>query len=367
MRILFLHKRFYMHKDLINDRYGRFYEIPDYLAKRGHQIRLVCHSYRNTETSGLTVQGNFSINSFKLEWNPLSGFIRHYYRLVEMVRKDRPDVIIAGSDCYQIIIGAALARRYAIPFIADMYDNFAWYKASRIPGVLSLFARALAQASAVTAVSDALMDLVKEKYLPFGKLYLIENAVSKNFLAHHQRDLARAVLGFESDRIYIGTAGDLSAEKGLEQLLNAFKAIAGKNHIFTLVLAGKISGNLDIPSADNIRYLGELSHEQIPLLFSALDMGVICVRDNEFGRYCFPQKFYEMVACGLPLVASRVGEMARLLDRYPDQLFKPDDVNDMQRAIRYQLQHRLALPVEVPTWEMQAQKFEQIIEAVIPS
>jgi teichuronic acid biosynthesis glycosyltransferase TuaC len=365
MKILFLHKRFYMQKDLINDRYGRFFEIPDYLAKSAHQVELVCHSYRSSEETSVTNNENFTISSRNLGLNPLYGFWKHFHYLDKTLKYSRPDIIIAGSDCYQIIIGSELARRHNIPFIADLYDNFAWYKASRIPGVLPLFARALKRAQAVTVVSGTLMQLVESSYRPSGKLYLVENAVSKNFLAHHKRDFSRNYFGLEPGRIYIGTAGELSHDKGVDLLLQALAGIVKDDSRVTLVLAGSKARDLNIPDLDTIRYLGELNHDEIPLLFSGLDIGVICIKDNAFGRYCFPQKFYEMVACNLPVVVSDVGEMSLLLEHFPAMRFKADDGESLQRAIREQIRNRQTLTMDVPDWESQARKFDSIINDTV--
>ena len=49
MRILVLTKRQYMGKDLLDDAYGRFYELPLELAALGHEVRGVCASYRRRE------------------------------------------------------------------------------------------------------------------------------------------------------------------------------------------------------------------------------------------------------------------------------------------------------------------------------
>ena len=45
-RILVLSKRQYMGKDLLNDRFGRFREIPLELARIGHKVTGICLSYR---------------------------------------------------------------------------------------------------------------------------------------------------------------------------------------------------------------------------------------------------------------------------------------------------------------------------------
>ena len=46
MRILVLTKRQYMGKDLIDDRFGRFRELPLESARLGHELRGLCLNYR---------------------------------------------------------------------------------------------------------------------------------------------------------------------------------------------------------------------------------------------------------------------------------------------------------------------------------
>jgi len=46
LQILVLTKRQYMHKDLIDDRFGRFREIPLALAQMRHQVKGLCLSYQ---------------------------------------------------------------------------------------------------------------------------------------------------------------------------------------------------------------------------------------------------------------------------------------------------------------------------------
>jgi len=365
MKLLFLSKRYYMNRDLAADRYGRFYEIPDYLSAIGHHVRLVCHDYRNTTELELAINPRFSILSRPLGRESLTGFLRHYRRLCRLVECYGPDVILAASDCYQIILGAALSRRYAIPFVADLYDNFSYYRASRVPGVVPLFYRALKQADFITVVSNALKSLLAGKGIPADNLYLIENAVAEKFLVDYDKQRSRHHLGFKDNRVYIGTAGELSREKGTEVLVKAFVEMAATSDTLSLVLAGERQKNLVIPEQDNILLLGPLDHDEIPVLFSALDLGVICIRENEFGRYCFPQKFYEMLACGLPLVAPAVGEMRSLLKDTPALLFRPDDSGDLKRAIREQIDNRNVLSPDIPTWRGQAEKVDGLLRNII--
>ena len=351
-----------MSKDLITDRYGRFYELPLYLSMQGHEVHLVSHSYRKDKPLSLKVNDGFSVSSWSLGLNPLSGLARHYHKLEQIILKDKPDLIIAASDCFQIILASRLARKYSVPLIADLYDNFLSYAASRLPGVAVLFARALRQADLVTVVSNQLAKLIASDKKIRHPVQLVVNGVTSSFAEHPDRIAAREKYGFKNNQFVIGTAGSLHADKGIVLLIEAFLDLAAEHPELRLVLAGPDKHGLSLPASPAINYLGNLPHEEIPLLLSALDLGVICIKDTAFGKYCFPQKFYEMVACKLPLVASAVGEMSLLLDDYPELLFQPDSREQLKHAIRYQMQHAIRLPVSVPTWEDQAVRLDQIIK-----
>ena len=148
-----------MSHDLLCDSYGRFYEIPYYLAKSGHQVKLICLAYRKASGPDTRNSGNLSICSYQLGINPLSGFIKHSCRLEEIAAGFLPDVIIAASDCYQILLGQRLASRQGVPFVADLYDNFEAYPASRLPGILPAFYRSLSAARAITVISSPILTL----------------------------------------------------------------------------------------------------------------------------------------------------------------------------------------------------------------
>ena len=54
MRILVLTKRQYMGKDLLDDRFGRFRELPLALARLGHEIQGISLSYRRRAEGAIT-------------------------------------------------------------------------------------------------------------------------------------------------------------------------------------------------------------------------------------------------------------------------------------------------------------------------
>ena len=368
MRILFLTKQQYMGKDLLADRFGRFFEIPRWLAAQGHQIDGVCLKYRETDArpaAPATIPAAVQWQSYSLGKNWPVEFLRHYSRLKKLAADIRPEVVVGASDSAHVILSAWLAKYLSVPSIVDLYDDFESYGANRIPFVDTMLARSVHSADGVAVVSNQLGRKIAAKYQPRGQVHVIANAVEPKIFRKIDKHSVRQELNLPRDGILVGTAGALSASRGVVTLRHAFEGIRATRKEAYLVLAGPTDMHWPRGIDSGVIYLGELAQDKVNKLFNALDVGVICLRNNAFGRACFPQKFFEMLAVRLPVVCARVGAMAELLHDSPGSLYDPDDVGSLQRAIETQLEQRSLPEWPVPTWEQRARQFDQLIREVL--
>src|SRR5258708_1903642 len=169
MKILVLTKRQYMGKDLLDDRFGRFWELPLELARLGHEVQGLALSYRR-RSGGISADGDGSSGS-GVTWNSvnlLSGCLpqleKYTRRALQISRDFRPDIIWACSDAYHAIFGNWLAKRVKSKCVIDLYDNFESFNATRVPGVLPRFKQAVKSAASVTCVSQPLADYITLNY-----------------------------------------------------------------------------------------------------------------------------------------------------------------------------------------------------------
>ena len=315
MQILFLTKRRYTRRDVLETRYGRLWHLPAGLAAAGHRVTVFCSAYYaepGCDEVELAV-ANGSVQWRSVKFNPYSplAWLSHKGHLAQFVQTQKIDCIVAASDAFHIILGASLSADLSVPLIVDYYDNFESFSATRIPGVLPLLRSATRQAALVTCVSERLKaKLVDEYRLKNSKVRVLENGVEQGFFTELNRKDARTTLGLPHAAKLVGTAGELAPNRGIGNLIQAFMAMVEKDASVVLVLAGKLS--VELPVHPNIRYLGELEHAAMPSFWRALDVAVICVLDDEFGRYCFPQKLAEITAAGVPVVFPNVGVLEEL-------------------------------------------------------
>jgi teichuronic acid biosynthesis glycosyltransferase TuaC len=355
MRVLVLTKRQYTNRDLLDDRFGRIRELPLQMALRGFQVNGLCLSYKKKK-EGKMLDGPVLWESLNAGSLKLPGLLRFIWRASSLA--SRADVIWACSDSFYGIIGYWLSRRYHVPLVFDLYDNFEYFLAAKLPGIKQAYRHVVRKSDAVTCVSHPLYGLVRS-YGRKGPLYVLENGVPKDLFKPLDKEVCRKELNLPLNAAIIGTAGAIFRNRGIITLFEAFERLKGKHPHLHLAFAGP--RDMEIPRLPGIIDLGILPFDKIPILLNALDIAVICNRENDFGRYCFPQKAREIMACRVPLIAARVGSMEELLANQPSWLFEPEDETDLARAIEHRLHDRTTDYGMIPSWADLAKDMEILI------
>ena len=364
MRILVLTKRQYMGKDLLDDRFGRFRELPLALARLGHEVQGISLSYRRRAEGSMTdfvpsQDGQVIWHSLNLVNGfvpALQSYFKHARRLI---RDFHPDIIWACSDAYHAIFGCRLSQECQAKCVIDLYDNFEAFGATKLPTVLALFKRAVKAADGVTCFSRRLAERIIQTYPRVKPTVVIESGVDTESFSPRDRTLCRQRLGLPEDATIIGTGGALYRDRGIDVLFRGFEILNAEDGNIHLALAGPRERRSFIPKSPNVHDLGILSWDRVPLLINALDVAVSCYRDSEIGRYSFPQKAYEIIACQTPIVATAVGTMIDLLSSHPECLFEPDNPKSFARAVRSQLARPAPIDLKAPSWSDSARQLEK--------
>lgn len=354
-----------MNHDVVADRYGRLYHLPCEVSARGHDCYCACLSYQNApflieeHQSPSPTGGTFRWYAWPagLLGTRIPAFLHNVSKLTASLQ---PDAIIGESDALHVIFARLLSQRTSIPYFIDLYDNFESFGLYRLPGIAHGYSASLHDARGVSTVSKSLERHIRATY-PHKPTLALESTITPDQFKPHPKAESRAFFNLPLDAILVGTAGSLSANRDTGTLYEAFKRLHATMPQTRLVLAGPTHGNPP-PQHPGIIYLGELPHQQVPKLFSALDLAVICINDDRFGRYAFPQKAYEILACGIPVIAAKVGALEELFAENKMCLYEPGDVENLKNKIVYHLtndsiQHSLP----IPSWADQAKKLERFI------
>jgi teichuronic acid biosynthesis glycosyltransferase TuaC len=370
MRIWIMTKRQYMRRDLINDRYGRFFALANELSALGNQIVVSCISYRQRDNLPFDWDGRELLEPYWSSW--CFGRFSTYFGPgswrtgVDRILDDwRPDAILACSDAFQVILASRLARSRRLPLVVDLYDNFESYPATNLPGVRRTFRRAVCGASGISMISKPLDDYVRKSCDYQGPSLVLENAVDKTMFVPKDRRACRVAMGLPEQGTVIGTVGALDNTRDIDTLYAAFRIFRARHPGATLALAGGSGRHPGPPQDPGIRYFGDLSHDAVAVFYGALDAGVICLKPDSFGQYCFPQKAVEMTACGVPFVAARTGALARLMESHPECLYTPGKAKDLARSLEYQLSQPRDPQLRARSWREQALRLHDFMLEVL--
>jgi glycosyltransferase involved in cell wall biosynthesis len=366
MRIVFLCKRRYMGKDVVDDRYARLYEIPRQLALLGHDVLVACIGYQG-QTDGewehtVAGGGRLRLRSRGVRAPWLFAMMAYPHDLLAELRRFRPDIVFGASDIPNIALARWLSAKLGAPLATDLYDNFESFGQAKIPGMIGLLRRSVRGASVVTTTSEALAGFIREQYQATGKIIAVPSTIDHAVFHHRDKIASRQRLGLPDDALLIGTAGGLHRSKGIGELFEAWEKLRCDPRVH-LVLAGPTDGSIELPVGERVHYLGQLPHESVATFFSALDVATVCVLDTPFGRYCFPQKAYEILAAGTTVVASDVGAMHDLLSAYPSLLYSAGSPDSLADCVQTALSSRMRVDVLIEDWTALVGRIEPALRA----
>jgi len=169
-------------------------------------------------------------------------------------------------------------------------------------GVLDLEREIIRKADVILPVSKPIYDIIVNKRGTKEGVYLLRNGVDID-LFERKTSMPKEYLEIPKPRaVYVGSTGKNLFDFGL--ILYAAQALPKVSFVIIGPRSSISSFNNRNKIPSNIHFLGSKPHAQLPGYLQYADVGLIPFKDVEMlNTFEHPLKFYEYVACGLPVVS----------------------------------------------------------------
>jgi len=305
--------------------------VINHLAPSVFSHSIIC-LIRSGELAKRIIHEDVSIRELGL--NP-NRFKFPVMRLAKMFRELRPDIV--HTRAWGTIDGVMAARVAGVRrVIHGEHGRHAADPEGRNRKRILLRKCLSPMIDRFTTVSDDLKRWLTETVgIAPQKIVRIHNGVDTERFSLSGRDVARHELGLDASVIAIGTVARLDPVKDHGSLLRAFASIRQSGAPVCLVIVGDGSMRHHIESqirdlriGDRVRLLGE--RQDVAKLLTAFD--VFSLTSIAEGM---SNTILEAMACGLPVVATRVGGNPELVEHHVNgQLVKVGDVRDIASAFQ---------------------------------
>jgi glycosyltransferase involved in cell wall biosynthesis len=193
-------------------------------------------------------------------------------------------------------------------------------------------------AEGVTAISKALLNRTLALGVPGWRTrYLPAGADTEN-IAPLPRDPSRKRLGLDFPGIMLVYSGFSIPEADLTTMLAALRLVR-RRHDIRLLVSGLARDHLDSIrrrldlEKDAVIHRGRIPVSEFGCFLAAGDIALLPYADSKTNRHRFPNKFGDYLAAGKPVVTCDVGDVGRIMNRYPVGLLSDGSVQGFAERI----------------------------------
>ena len=191
-------------------------------------------------------------------------------------------------------------------------------------------------ATALLAVSDGVAEYLEAFPEAHGKIHVVANGVNPDHFPPEQK----ASLPATDRKFTIGFVGSMKPWHGLAGLLDAFTQLHQRFPETRLLMVGDGAGRDQLAQeansrglANSVHFTGAVAPSEVPGLLASMDVAV-APYPKLTNFYFSPLKVYEYMAAGLPVIASRAGQIQQLIEsEMTGLLVPPGDVPALTAAM----------------------------------
>ncbi len=300
---------------------SRVLKTSNSLISMGYDVNVV--ALHDTDLPEREKKGNVDVVRINLltralpKWKPIQ-VLKYLEFVAKVVWRYRDVKIIHCNDLNTLPVGLMiklLGRNVRVVYDCHEYET----EMNGLKGfekkVMSWLERCLIRyANAVITVSESIASEYARLYA-IPEPYLVLNCPA--YIKQKKKNLFRERFGIRSNQLIFLYQGGLSKGRGIEILLNAFAKRPDDRCVLVCMGYGSLESTVQEFARRNSVIFYHPAVDQNVLLdhTSSADFGVSFIEDSCLSyRYCLPNKFFEYLMAGIPVLTSNLFEMRRMVE-----------------------------------------------------
>ncbi len=252
-----------------------------------------------------------------LKWTDgLFMALSSYLTVRRLVRRNALNILDVHFGYPDGVAGALLGRWLKLPVVLTLRGKEERQARTEVGPALR---RAVLRADRIVTVSEALRQLAIDFGADAARATVIGNGIDLTRFQPVPRDEARAALGLPRDARILVSVGTLVERKGFHRVIECLPALLSRHPDLHYVAVGGSGPEGDISArlraqverlglGERVHFLGACAPDRLKLPLSAADVFVLATSYEGWANV-----FLEAMACGLPVVTTRVGGNAQVV------------------------------------------------------
>ena len=309
------------------------YNLAKHLAKRGHDIYVITsYDERYYLPSGfphIYEENGFYVHRISWSRIPIIGVFSFLVKFFFKIRSIKPDIVQALD--LNMGLAAWLPKKILkIPYVVwGRGDDV--YKINRFERI---------RTKPILQNADAILALTENMQIKLKNIYNTEIFIVPNGIDLEEYAGETLFPDKKTDTKNILFVGRLRPVKGVQYLITAMKKIHEEMPDAKLIIVGEgeereclAALSIQLGIQKYVKFIGKVEHEKVKTFMQQADVFVLPSLSEGF-----PNVILEAMACGLPVIATRVGGIPDIISNGTNgYLVDVKDTNDMANKIIFLL------------------------------
>lgn len=276
--------------------------------------------------------------------------------------------LIHCHDYDTLPIAYRLAKNFECPFVYDAHE-LEEGRANITPRTRKIVRRILKKylpaVDALVTVSSSIEEWFLEHY-PISKSIVVRSIPDTDSRVIKD-EIIRNDLGLPDDVIIFGYVGHLLKDRSLLELIEVFERINDHQRVFVIMGGGALRDKIEsiAQKSEVVYYHPPVPVDEVVRYTSGFDVGINIYDPAPLSRrYALPNKFFQYIHAGVPIMSNDTEEPVKYNNRYGLGWSVPYDFNKIEKTVKglslneiERHRNNVLKTQNVFTWQKESQKY----------